>query len=58
MVFVGHHLSLSPGMRQAYQAQGYRVVANPAGGWDVYLDPPADVLGPPLVEAIDDETGN
>ncbi len=58
MVFVGHHESLSPGMIQAYQANGYRVARNPTGGWDVYLDPPDDVLGPPLVEAIDDELEN
>ncbi len=36
----------------------YRLVFRADGQWDVYLDPPADVLGPPLVEAIDDELEN
>jgi hypothetical protein len=54
MVFIAHRAEYPA----AEYPPPYRIEENPAGGWDVYLDPPADPLGPPLVEAIDDELEN
>lgn len=30
----------------------YRVEPNPAGGWDVYIDPPDDPIGPPIGDTM------
>ena len=54
MVFVEHCAHYPEHYRNTY----YRVEPSPQGGWDVYLDPPANPIGPPLVEAIDDELAN
>ncbi len=56
MVFVGHFARVP---RQYLAIPGfYRIEPDPAGGYNVYLDPPEDPIGPPIVEAIDGELEN
>jgi hypothetical protein len=46
MVFVAHYDAYPAHYKESW----YRIEANPAGGYDVYLDPPANPIGAPLVE--------